>query len=807
MFQDLRFAFRSFRRTPAFTAIAVITLALGIGANAAIFSVVDSVVLRPLPYPDGERLVTIEKVRQDTPATQRGNTSFLDFEDYRKQTEIFSHVSGYHGDVLVLGGFGAAQRLEAQVVSASFFDTLGVGPRVGRGFAPGEDTDGKNHVVVLTHSGWKKRFGGEEDLVGRTVTLDDTPHTVVGIMPEDFRFVVDDTPVDLFVPIPRGFDRELGTFRGAHYLNVLARLQPGVTLEAARAGMNVLAATLATTYPDSNANRLIRTTQLHASLTSKVRPALVILLGAVGLVLLIACANVANLLLARATIRQREMAVRTALGASRGRLMRQLLTESVVLSLAGAALGVALAMWGLDALRELIPPDIGRFRELSVDGRVLAFTVAVALATGVGFGLVPALQSSGHDPGETLKDAGSRSVHGSHRVIRNVFVVAEIAVATVLLVGAGLMLRSFQRVTDVDPGIRPDDLIVGSILLPDTKYKEPAQIAHFYRDFKARLEAVPGAQAVTLGSAMPFSDFNMSFGFTIAGEAPPPPGQRRAAAYHLVSASHFQTLGIPLRSGRLFTEADDGEKAAPVAIVNEAFARRYLQGKPPLGQRISVNWRGRGDIQMEVVGVVGDVRSDGLDADAPPGIYTPYLQSPLHIFLYAVRATARTGLAESLRGALAAVDSELPLGELDPMTKLMGAPMAERRLNTLLFAIFGAVALLLAVIGVYGVMSYTVTQRVPEIGIRMALGARPGDVVRMVVGQGLVLAGAGVVAGLVVALAFSRVVAGLLWGVSATDPLTYVVIAGTLVVVAVLASWLPARRAARVDPMHALRTE
>jgi putative ABC transport system permease protein len=806
LLHDLKLAVRGFARTPAFTVIAVLTLAIGIGANSAIFSVVDGVVLRALPYPRSDELVLLEQLRPDKQPS--GGISWPDFVDWRKETEVFAEVAGWHGDSVVLTRAGEPPtRLDGLAVTANFFTALGVRPALGRGFAPGEDVAGKNHVAVITHAAWQKRFGGDPQVVGRTVSFDDTPYTIVGVTGRDFKFVVEAGDIDVFTAKPRAFDLQLGELRNARYMNALARLAPGVSLATAQGRMGALAAAHAKAYPDSNTGRDVRVTQLHERITRDVRPALLILLGAVGFVLLIACANVANLLLARASARHRELAIRVALGAGRGRVVRQLLTESVLLAVAGGALGVLLAIWGLEALRGMLPAELGKFSGLAIDARVVAFTAAVALLTGVAFGLYPALQASRQDPGEALKEAGARATsHAGRQRARNTLVAMEIGAATLLLVGAALMLRSFDRVTSVDPGFDPDDLMTATLVLPDTRYREPEKQAQLYRDLRRALAALPGAEGVAVTTPMPFSQVGINSTFSIAGAPPLPPGTYNVAANIAISPEYFKVMRVPLRAGRAFADSDDLANAPPVVIVNETLARQYFEGESPIGKRL-VTGRGPRQSEAEIVGVAADIRATGLETETTPAIYAPFPQRPFALLQFAVRTRATAGLAESLQRAIATVDPGQPLGELQTMHQAMRDNLAKRRLNTVLLALFAGVAMLLALIGVYGVMSYTVTQRVPEIGIRMALGARPGDVTRMVVGQGFVLALIGVAVGLIAAFGLARLAESELYGVSPSDPVSYVVIAALLLAVAALASWLPARRAARVDPMIALRSE
>jgi len=803
--QDVRFALRTFGRAPLFALIAVVTMAFGIGANTAIFSVVDSLVLRPLAFPNSDQLVFVEQIN---PMGERSNLSWPDMDDWRKQNQVFAGMAAFHGDSLIVTGGPSPQRLDGMTVTSNLFDVLASPPAMGRGFAPEEEQEGKNHVLVLTWAAWKTYFGGEADVVGRTIVVDDIPYTVVGVTGEKFRFAPLGDNVDAYLPVPRAFDTQLKTARGGHYLWSVARLKPGVTVEQANANLATIAAAQGAAYPDTNAGRGVRATLLHERLTEEARPALLILLGLVALVLLIACANVANLLLARASARHRELAIRLALGAGRARLVRQMLTESVLLSLVGAGLGVVLALWSLDTLRSLIPPELASVHEIAIDARVLAFTIVLAVATGLAFGLVPALQASGQSPGDALKEAGLRSTaHGGRQRARSLLVAGEVAIATMLLVASGLMLRSFARVSQVDPGFRPDDLVTTYVPLPDTRYREDAQLIAFYRRLAEALETVPGATGIAIGAPLPFSGVGIGLRFTIVGLPPPPPNRPNVADMSIVNPGWFAALGIPIKAGRAFDRTDDDPGAPLVMVVSETFARRYFPGENAVGKRIMLSWGNHENQPREIVGVVGDVHRHTLEQAANPGMYAPFAQGPFQYIGIAVRTGATTGMAATLRQVVSSIDKDQPLTEFETMRQLMRNTMVQRRLSTLLASIFGGVALALAIIGVYGVMSYTVRQRVGEIGIRMALGARPGDVMRMIVRHGLVLAVAGLAVGLCAAFPLARVLASLLWGVTPADPITYAAISGVLLGVALLASWLPSRRAARIDPMVALRSE
>jgi predicted permease len=799
--QDLRFALRGLARSPGFALVAVATLALGIGANTAIFSVVDATVLRPLPYGDPGALVDVQFARSDT----HGAASIPDYRDLRDQARSLSELAGYHGDSAIMTGGPRPVQLGGIAASANIFRTLGVVPALGRGFADGEDTEGRNRVAVLSDAAWRRHLGADPAAVGRTITLDGAPHTIIGVMAPGFHFVGPFGDPEVWLPMPRGGDPGLGGQRGARYLFMVGRLAPGATVEQAGAELAAINARLALAYPGRNAGSTVRALPLQESAVAGFRPALLVLLGAVGFVLLIACANVANLLLARATVRQREIAVRVALGAGRGRIVRQLLTESLVLAILGGALGVLAAIWGLDALRSLLPEPLARLHAIAVDGRVLAFTLVVCLATGVAFGILPALHAASANPADALASAHASA--GADRLrLRNVLAAAEVAAALLLLVGAGLMLRSFWRLNAVDPGFDPRDVTVARLALPDTRYASDEQLATMSRGLRERLAALPGVTASGLIIGAPFGGADISLTFKIVGAPPQPPGQQRVAAFNGATAGAFAALRIPLLAGRLFTDAEDRPDGPLVAVVSEAFVRRHFPSGDALGRKITMWWRGN-NAPREIIGVVGDIRGKSLEQEPVPVMYFPLAQAPSTFFAVAVRTRATAGLADSLRAAVAEIDPDQPIADVVPLGDMVRDASAQRRLSTWLLGIFGAVALVLALVGVYGVMAYSVAQREHEIGIRLALGAGPSDVTRMVVRRGAGVALAGIAAGVALTLPLARLLRGLLYGVGATDPATYAAIAAGLFAVAALASWLPARRAARVDPTVALRAE
>jgi putative ABC transport system permease protein len=802
---DVRLSARGLAARPGFTVVALATLALGIGANTAIFTVLRAILLRPLPFPDATSLVAVGQSRE------RGDvsvTSYLDFADWRRDTASLAELAAWHDDALTFVGDAGPQRLLGVASSSNLFTTLGVTPAIGRGFAADEDQAGKNRVVVLSWQAWQRLLGGDRAAVGRTIRLDDTPYTLLGILPQDFRFPVGENK-DAFTTLPRPWDDAMIPHRAASYLRLIGRLAPGATLATAQAELDAEAARQAIAYPDDSAHRFVTVRSLQSYLVAGVRPALLVLFGAVGFVLLIACVNVANLLLARATSRHREVAIRVALGAGRGRVVRELLVDSLVLSLAGAALGVLLALWSLDALHSLIPAEALALRPIAIDGGVLAFSLIVAVTTGIVFGIYPALQASSADPQEALRDGGRGSAGPRHQRARSALVVAEIAFAAVLLVGAALTAESFRRLANEDPGFPAGGLVTANVFLPDTRYHGSAASIAFYRKLEQNLAALPGVTGAAIAFPLPFSNMNISLDYVVDGEAEPPPGQGPSAAIHPVSVGYFATLGVPVKGGRTFVAADDRADAPAVAVIDETLARRHFHGADAVGRRLRFTWSGREET-YEIIGVAGDVRGDGgqgLDAPAPPEIYIPFGRTSFPFMTFAIRTRADGNWPRLLAGAVQSIDAAMPVNAVTTMDESVRGSMARQRLSAVLLGIFGGLAVVLALIGVYGVMSYAVAQRRQEIGIRMALGARAPEVTRMIVGHTLRLAAVGAGVGLAAALALGQVLARLLYGVTPTEPAIFAATGPFLVAVCVLAAYLPARRAARTDPMVALRSD
>ncbi len=806
LLQDLRYAARLLARQPGFTLVAVLTLALGIGANTALFSIVNGVLLRPLPYPEPERLVWFHETQ---PALSQAPFSAADFLDYRIQNQSFENIAAGRPLNYNLTGAGQPERVRGAVVTSNFFSLLGVAPGLGRAFLAEEGRAGTPRVAVLRYGFWQSRFGGDPALLGKTIRLNDEPVTVVGVMPAGFTFY---QGVDLWLN-PRNvvpevfpnFTGELLTNRNMHYLNVLGRLKPSWTLAAAQADIDAIVKRLQQQY-SSNAGHGVRLVSLHEQATGEVRPALLVLLAAVGVVLLIACANVANLLLARSTARQREIAVRAALGASRRRVMRQLLTESLLLSLLGGLLGLLLSFWGTDLLLALSPQGMPRAESIRVDLWVLAFAAGTSLLTGVVFGLAPALQVSHPRLTDSLKEGGrSDSASAGRSRLRSLLVIAEVALSLVLLIGAGLLLKSFVHLLEVRAGFDPENLMTMWVSFSAQKYSPPGRTAEFTRALLERLKSLPGVEGVTVSNDLPLEGEDTTTYPELEGRPEPPPADRILTGWHAVGPQFFSTLGIPLLKGRAITESDT-EGAPRVVIVNQTAARRLWPGEDPIGKRLRLG--DRSDPWSEVVGVVGDVKHNGLDAEFAADAYTPFLQVPWPYMavILKTRADPETLVAAVRREALA-LDPDQPVFGLRPMAQVLAETVAPRRATMTLTGLFAALALLLAAVGLYGVMAYLVTQRTHEIGIRMALGAQPADIFRLVVGQGLTLIVAGVGVGLAASLAATRVLARLLFGVTPTDPATFVAVTALLAAVALAACYLPARRATRVDPMVALRYE
>jgi predicted permease len=805
--QDLRYALRKLSRTPGFTFIASLTLALAIGANTAIFSVVDGVLLRPLPFPEPERLVRIASVKDG----KNYPSSTLDFIDLRDQSRSFAYAAAMAPSTVNLTAAAAEpQRLELVRASASFFSLLGVQPALGRGFAAGEDALDASRVVVLSDRLWRSRFGADPRIIGRSLTLDGSPHTVIGVARRGFTYP---TNPDLWAPLaftPNDLEPDN---RGAHWLLVIGRLAPGATMTGGTQEVAAIARRLEAQYPEMNTGFSATLIPLREEMVGKVRPALLVLLGAVGFVLLIACANVANLLLVRAASREGEIAIRTALGAGRMRIVRQLVTESVLLAVLGASLGVLLAAWGVDLLVALGPQGLPRLDEVRIDGGVLLFTTLVAVVTGVAFGLIPALHAARPGIGQTLRE-GSRgtSSRGASERVRRLLVVTEMALAVVLLTGAGLLIRSFVRLLAVDPGFRPEHVVTFNLTLPEPKYTSGQRVRTTVADLRERITSLPGAQSSAIGFGLPMSGMQFRTSVDVAGRPPLPPGKRNPIDVRIASPGYFATLGIPLVRGRDFASTDRAT-SAQVAIINADAARRYFPAEDPIGKRIELGWSrdtagsgGPTAMGGEIIGIVGDVKQFGLSADAAPMTYLPFEQAAINDISVVVRSAADPALlASAARRIVRELDPDLPIFGFTTLQDVIAESVSQPRFYTLLLGLFAALALVLAAVGIYGVISYLVSQRTRELGIRLALGATASQVLRLVLGQGLTLAVAGVIVGVGASFWLTRLIAGLLYGVGAADPFTFAGVVIVLLLVAGLACYLPARRAARVDPLTAIR--
>jgi predicted permease len=793
--QDLRYGFRMLTKRPGFTVAAVLALALGIGANTAIFSVVYAFLLRPMPFKEPDKLVVVfdkQANLDDAPA------SFPEFDDWRKQQQSFEELAALYHSNFNLTGTHEPERVRGALVSQNYFSLFGSSPVLGRSFSAEDHRPGAEPVVVLSRWLWQTQFGARADMTGRTLTLNGTPYTVVGVMAADAPSLSGANKTAVWMPLERDLPWKE---RGTHFLNVFGRLKPGVDLARAQADMNLIAERLEGEY---HTGHTVRVSSFKERLVGDVRPHLLLLLGAVGLVLLIACANVANLLLARATTRSKEFAIRAALGAGRLRLVRQLLTESVLLSLMGGIAGTLLALWATDMLVASWPSRIARPENIGVDWRVLSFTAALTLVTGLVFGLAPALFAAKADINESLKEASGQTTVGARRNrVRRLLVVSEIALATMLLLGAGLMLKSFRLLRNVDPGFRAENVLTVQISLQAKKYLEGRQSAAFFREVLQRTETLPGVEAAGAVNNLPLGGGGMNGDFQIEGQAPFPQGQEPLTEKYIASSGYAKAMGIRLLKGRFISEQDTAESPA-VIVINEAMARRFWPEADPLGQRVS--WGG--DNWRTVVGVVGDVKNEKLETSPGFQSYVPYTQTPSAGMTIVVRAAANPQqLATGIRGQVLAVDREQPVFNIKLLESIVADSVGGQRLTTTLLSIFGALALVLAAVGIYGVLSFNVAQRTHEIGIRMALGAQTGDILKMVLGHGIRLTLVGICLGLVAAFALTRLMSSLLYGVTATDPWTFAAASLLLALVALLATVIPAHRATKVDPMEALRYE
>jgi putative ABC transport system permease protein len=804
LLQDIRYGVRALAKNLSFTTVAVIALALGIGANTAIFSVVNAVLLRPLPFKDPSRLIMIWEDASFA-GFPHNTPSAADFLDWQNQNQSFSQMSAIERASFNLTNSGDPERLDGRRVSGNFFNMLGVEPQLGRHFTAAEDKAGASHVVMLSNALWQRRFASDPGVVGKQLMLNGESYTVVGVMPPSFQFP---TSEDLLWT-PLAFTNQEATNRGRHYLQVVGRLKDGVTEPQAQAEMSTIASRLEQQYPRTNTRVGITLVPLHDELVGDIKSPLLLLLGAVAFVLLVACANVANLLLARGAVRQKEIATRVALGASRWRLARQFLTESLLLSLLGGLIGVMLAAVAVYLLRSLIPAGISQADLVGIDLRVLGFTLLISLVTGIVFGLAPITQASNFNLNETLKEGGRDSSAGSrgHRT-RSLLVVGEVAISLVLLIGAGLLVNSFIRLSTMNPGFRTDHLLTMNVVLPDTKYREDSAKIGFYDDLVQRVESLPGVKSAAVINSIPLVLQGDSFDISIEGRPEYTPDTRPEITTRAISAHYLKTMGIELLKGREFNEHDRAD-STPVAIISKTMAQRLWPNEDPVGKRLKPGSLQSNDPWIEVVGIAGDVRQLKLNVDPKLQMYLPYSQflffAPRHLVVNT--EVEPLSLAGTLRNTVWQIDRDQPVSNVSTMADVMSESVARQRFTMLLLAILAALALVLAAVGIYGVMSYSVAQRTHEIGVRMALGASTAAVLKLAISQGLRLVTIGLVIGLVIAFLLTRVMSTMLFGVTATDPMTFLIISFVLIAVAAFASYVPARRAAKVDPLVALRYE
>ena len=809
--QDVRYGARMLARNKGFTAVAVLTLALGIGANTAIFSVVNELLLRPLPYRDAERLAMLWEV---TPEGRRQNTtSRANFAAWREQSRSFEGMAAFSDQRVNLTGGGEPEEVSVQFATPELFRVLGVEPALGRALVE-EDARAGSAGVVLSHGLWQRRFGGDPQIIGKPVTLNGNPVTVVGVMPAGFQWHIrhrsgTGRPAEVWAVLTMPKAGEEGANWRGRFLSVVGRLKPGVSFEQADAELKTIEGRLGQDSPRFNKGYGAEVIPLRDQFVGNVRPALWILLGAVGFVLLIACANVANLLLSRAAAREKEIALRTALGARRSRIVRQLLTESVLLALMGSLLGLALAWWGIKALVAISPRDLVNLQGVGLNLTVLAWTLVISLLTGIIFGLAPALEATRLDLNDSLKEGGKGAGGQSARSrgLRGALVVTEVALALVLLTSAGLMVKSFGRLRKIDTGFNTDNVLTMVLRLPAAKYKDDPQYVAFFRQALERIRALPGVRSAGMVNFLPlYGGLGSATGFTVKGRPAPPPGEGPSANVRVADGGYFGTMGIPLLRGRNFADFEDAEPRH-VVLVSESLARTHFPGEEPLGKRITV-FMSENPVPTEIVGVVGDVRYDSLTDQAEPTVYMPHPELTYEFMTLVIRTSGEPAeMAPAVRRVISAIDPDQPVSDVRTMNQVMADTVARARFNTLLLGLFAGLATLLSAIGIFGVMNYSVTLRTREIGLRMALGAQPGRVLMLILRQGLLLTLVGIGIGLAGALALTRLMSSMLFGVDATDPATFAAIVALLALVSLVACYIPARRATRVDPLIALRYE
>jgi putative ABC transport system permease protein len=807
LWRNVVYSVRMLLKRPSLTAVAIIAIALGIGANTAIFSVVNTVILQPLPYEHPEQLVMLATEQRNQALDGRGSFSVPDFLDIQRASTTLEYVAMHQGTGTVVTEGGDPERVLGAAVSADYFPLLRVKPVLGRVFTREEDKPGAPSIVLLSYGLWQRRFGGDPNIVGREINLGGKT-TVVGILPAGFQYPIDEESQDFWEPLFAAtfLTKEAREARANRNMSAIGRLKRGVTVDQAKADLDLLARQVEQHSPESNTNIIFNAVSMHEDITREYRTALFVMLGAVGLVLLIACANVANLLLARAAARQKEVAIRMALGASRRRIAGQLLTESLLLSLAGGVLGLLLASWGIDLLVAYGPADVPRLHNVAVDRYVLLFTLLVSTLTGLIFGLAPALQAAKPDPGNMLKDAGRGLSHAGRSRMRSALIVSEVAFSLMLLVGAGLLINSFWRLLRTDAGFDARGVLALDIPLSRARYPKPEDRPPVFEQLVSKMKALPGVRDAAVVNNVPLTDFDYELSFQIEGREPYKPGNEPVADYTVASNDYFRTMDIALQRGRAFTTHDTAN-TPQVMVVSEAFVKRYFPNEDPIGRRIIFDGNNR--VPREIVGIVADVRRNGLDVEVQPEMYVSHVQNPERRMNVVLRTESgdASQLAQAARAEVKAFDANQIIWRVQTLEELLGTSVAPRRFNMLLLGIFAGVALVLAAVGLYGVMSYSVSWRTHEIGIRMALGAKRADVLRLVVRQGMTMTLIGLAIGLAGAFVFSRVMIGLLHGVSPTDPLTFTGVSIVLLLVAFLACLIPARRATRVDPIVALRTE
>jgi putative ABC transport system permease protein len=804
--QDLRYGVRILRKSPAFTAIAVITLALGIGANTAIFSIVDAVLLRSLPYRDPNQLVLMFDVPLDRPDALAG-ISYRDFTECRAQNRVFSQMAGNTFHDLTLTRAGEPAIVNTADVTPEIFPLLNAKPLLGRTLLPEDGKPGAAAVAVLSENLWRSRFGANPGLIGQSIALDMRSFTVVGILPASFRYPEGAPRQDVWISVMQDpLFGPLTSQSGVRLLGVMGRLKPGVSLANAQVEMNSLGARLAKEFPAEDSGMTIRTQPYRQAVVGNLKPALLILLSAVGLLLLIACANIANLLLSRATARGREMALRIALGASRARIVWQLLTESALVGLLGGVAGLLLAVGAVRGLQPFLPSEVVQISSIHIGSPVLVFTLLLSLAAALAFGLAPALLATPSNLQTNLKEGGERTGQRGGQHARSFLAIAEISLAMVLLVAGGLLIRSFALVTSVNPGFDPNNVIEAEVSLPQFQYSTPRQWTAFSKELLARLQAQPGLEDSALAAPLPMDrQGQASFAFSIVGNPPLPPGKTTTADYATVSPGYFHAMRIPLLRGRFFSE-QDSQSNPNVAIIGETLARRYFPNQDPIGRQMRFGFPPKGNVPREIVGVVGDVRDVALSQKPGPTMYVPFAQAPLYGGEVVVRSSlSASSVAGAIRQAVHSIDKDLPVTDVASFPDALGKSISRERFRTLLLGSFSGIALVLAAVGIFGVISYSASQRTHEIGIRMALGAQQRDVLHLILGQAAKLALLGLGIGVVLAFLLTRLIASLLYSVSATDPLTFGAVAIVLLGVAMAACYIPARRAMRVDPMVALR--